>query len=367
MMMLFLNILIFTSTYIALLQSYQLPEFGNVAICSSPVQFDDIMKTLVMVDNLLIIGIVSDNIAHDSYLTLYLGMILELFDFPELPSITVIYEKPANLHINDIALHMLSKLPRKSIFVSYEHGKSGFPLRNLEIARKYSRMETAVIYHLNHERPWMTISNEGETTNTLDHIYESVDQLIESYSLHPLVLRNYYFEPLLKYSFYLPVGPTLFGHMIGNSTSPIHKAKEKKASERTIYCKFKGRTRYDYMIFKEGKQFWNSADDNEDHVRERRQLIMLSDADKLGGCVAEEANPPDLRTHDSSSERYDKYIQLLADTAFAPCPAGNNPETFRHYEALEVGAIPIIVRPKDDDKNFLNCKFSTLNITARMI
>jgi hypothetical protein len=32
-----------------------------------------------------------------------------------------------------------------------------------------------------------------------------------------------------------------------------------------------------------------------------------------------------------------------------PCPVGNNPETFRIYEALEHGCIPIYVREKGDD------------------
>jgi len=286
---------IITSAYFTRLQGYQLPDFGNLAICSSPEQFDELMKTLVLMD-VLIIGIVSHKVAYDSYLTLYLGrfvntalllksfsffstvnlgMILDLFDFPTLHSITIIYEKPPDRHINDIALHMLSKLPRRSIFVSYEHGKSGFPLRNLEIARKHTSMQTAIIYHLNHERPWMTVSKEVGTTNTLDHIYESVDELIESYKLHPLVLRNYYFGPLLKHSYYLPVGPTVFGHMIGNITSPIHKSKEKKSSKRAIFCKFKGRTRYDFMIFKEGSQIWNSADDNEVICRRNLKYNIL--------------------------------------------------------------------------------------------
>jgi hypothetical protein len=29
---------------------------------------------------------------------------------------------------------------------------------------------------------------------------------------------------------------------------------------------------------------------------------------------------------------YDDYIAALADTTFVLCPAGNNPETFRHFE-----------------------------------
>jgi hypothetical protein len=37
----------------------------------------------------------------------------------------------------------------------------------------------------------------------------------------------------------------------------------------------------------------------------------------------------------------DDYIKLLLDTVFVPCPSGNNIETFRFYEVLECGCIPI--------------------------
>ena len=33
----------------------------------------------------------------------------------------------------------------------------------------------------------------------------------------------------------------------------------------------------------------------------------------------------------------ESYMQLLFDTRFVLCPAGNNPETFRLYESLEAG------------------------------
>jgi hypothetical protein len=35
------------------------------------------------------------------------------------------------------------------------------------------------------------------------------------------------------------------------------------------------------------------------------------------------------------------YLDLLSDTIFVPCPRGNNTETFRFYEALERGCIPV--------------------------
>lgn len=53
---------------------------------------------------------------------------------------------------------------------------------------------------------------------------------------------------------------------------------------------------------------------------------------------------------------YDDYVAIMADSIFLPCPAGNNPETFRHYEALELGAIPLIVVGKADGETWTGKK-----------
>ena len=45
----------------------------------------------------------------------------------------------------------------------------------------------------------------------------------------------------------------------------------------------------------------------------------------------------------------DKYISDLSKSKFCPILRGNNVETFRLYEALEVGCIPIYIRQPDDD------------------
>ena len=43
------------------------------------------------------------------------------------------------------------------------------------------------------------------------------------------------------------------------------------------------------------------------------------------------------------------YLSILLDTYFVPCLPGNNNETFRVYEALECGCIPLYVRQGDQD------------------
>eukprot|EP00619_Florenciella_sp_RCC1007_P009254 CAMPEP_0205906336 /NCGR_PEP_ID=MMETSP1325-20131115/1894_1 /ASSEMBLY_ACC=CAM_ASM_000708 /TAXON_ID=236786 /ORGANISM="Florenciella sp., Strain RCC1007" /LENGTH=135 /DNA_ID=CAMNT_0053272339 /DNA_START=1 /DNA_END=405 /DNA_ORIENTATION=- len=52
----------------------------------------------------------------------------------------------------------------------------------------------------------------------------------------------------------------------------------------------------------------------------------------------------------SSTEPLDRqtYLQALLSAVFALVPAGNNPETFRHWEAFALGAIPVSVKPPDD-------------------
>ena len=45
-----------------------------------------------------------------------------------------------------------------------------------------------------------------------------------------------------------------------------------------------------------------------------------------------------------------QYIARLLDSVFIPCPRGNNVETFRLYEALECGCIPIYVKNQGDDQ-----------------
>jgi hypothetical protein len=45
----------------------------------------------------------------------------------------------------------------------------------------------------------------------------------------------------------------------------------------------------------------------------------------------------------------DAYISMLLNTVFVPCPDGVNAETFRFYEALECGCIPLLVRTEANE------------------
>ena len=50
------------------------------------------------------------------------------------------------------------------------------------------------------------------------------------------------------------------------------------------------------------------------------------------------------------------HLDMLLETVFALCPRGNNFETFRFYEALESGAIPVVVKGSSLEYDFLEGK-----------
>jgi len=55
---------------------------------------------------------------------------------------------------------------------------------------------------------------------------------------------------------------------------------------------------------------------------------------------------------DSSHAKREEYVGEVLNSKFVPCPGGMNPETFRLYEALELGAIPLYVRQEGDELYF---------------
>ena len=61
-----------------------------------------------------------------------------------------------------------------------------------------------------------------------------------------------------------------------------------------------------------------------------------------------------------------EYISETLNSIFIPCPTGMNPETFRVYEALENGAIPLIVRSDGDEAwlEMLKGHLAILNIPS---
>ena len=74
------------------------------------------------------------------------------------------------------------------------------------------------------------------------------------------------------------------------------------------------------------------------HVKASR-AAMLEVARRISGGVVHETT----QWEDPRSLSTDAFGQMLSESVFALCPIGNrSPDTFRLYEALEAGAIPIV-------------------------
>lgn len=56
--------------------------------------------------------------------------------------------------------------------------------------------------------------------------------------------------------------------------------------------------------------------------------------------------------NDPSGLSREEYLCEMTNSIFVPCPDGMNPETFRFYEALEAGCIPLIVRSEKNAEWF---------------
>ncbi len=67
--------------------------------------------------------------------------------------------------------------------------------------------------------------------------------------------------------------------------------------------------------------------------------------------------------HTTMTNQYD-YIDILTNSKFCPILRGNNIETFRLYECLENGVIPIYVRMDGDDEfwNWITSKIKLINL-----
>ena len=53
--------------------------------------------------------------------------------------------------------------------------------------------------------------------------------------------------------------------------------------------------------------------------------------------------------NDAQMVKEDEYLNILLNSRFVPTPGGVNPETYRFYEALECGCIPVYIRQEGDE------------------
>jgi hypothetical protein len=297
----------------------------------------DILLSSSSLQNRTIVAAVTYDVSLDAYLTLYLGYANHLFSsiFPSNELTFVVYQ-PTQIDFTQGAIFFLSLLPVKSIFLSFEHGLSSFGITSLTFVRKEYGLGPTIVYHLNHEKPWIT----NMTESNLDFTYSTTEQLKKAYQSHPLIFRNYYFSPLLSASsLYLPLNAPYYGFLINNSTSKFFHFTRIPASQREYLCVFRGRTNYSSEFYHENPA--SSSLDKSD----RQYLFNLHHKGLLPQCQFSESNIERPGEKVSMVLPYTNYLTMVVQSAFVLCPGGNNPETFR---LREVNAF----------LNFLSCSFS---------
>ena len=56
--------------------------------------------------------------------------------------------------------------------------------------------------------------------------------------------------------------------------------------------------------------------------------------------------------NDPSGLSAEEYLTEMQQSVFVPCPGGQNPETFRFYEALQCGCIPLVLKTAENEQWF---------------
>jgi hypothetical protein len=151
-------------------------------------------------------------------------------------------------------------------------------------------------------------------------LFHMADELgdadISAYAQCDLVVRNYFFQTIMdspEHADKLIWAPNGFRTGVG----PRDRASLRKAGARTCLAAFAG---------------WLA--NPQSHGGERARF-----AEAIPNCGA------NLFCHATigfgAGYSLGLYAAVLEDSIFAPCPAGNSPETIRLYDALEMGCIPI--------------------------
>ena len=144
---------------------------------------------------------------------------------------------------------------------------------------------------------------------------ERLDKDISAYSECDLVIRNYYFQSIIETGQDSKVlwAPNGFRTGVG----PRDKNVLKKSSQRQSLSAFLGWINNAASYNNERASFAGPAAACSENL-----YVMPSNGFAGGYNVG-------------------LYSAIMEDSIFAPCPSGNNPETIRLYDALELGCIPI--------------------------
>ena len=292
---------------------FPVPENGLVSACTTVQCIMDFVADAER-RNQVIVAIPTVSFQYDPYLSLYLGNIIDSLSYYSLSDRQLHYLlfEWTESNITEATLMLMSLLPEKSIFVSYEDGFSAFGIYNMAYTRMKMGLGTAVVFHLNHEQPWVTrefltqkptgpvVGLPAESVSL--PVMESVFALSYYYKTQQTVLRNYYYSPIANDATYFPTGVPFYGYVFGNLSSTINEEIKKPASLRTHFCQFSGRVSYPLGI-------------RHEQAMERTELLHLLGgakdatgvnvdvADTLPRCtldvVPDNVSTQDKETHDA--------------------------------------------------------------------
>lgn len=291
---------------------------GSVEICSNENCFHDLVQVSTP-KTIFLVGITND-VTRDSYRGASTPWLLYLFEETKINVKYVLFDtkRLSQERITDVAINIFQYFPSRTIWMSMQH-TNGWALDKLLYIRKNAGFLDNYLLHLNHEQPWSKNVSDLRNNQISPGLYGFDDAFISIYEKFKLVIRQYYYEPFLPYSQFVPLGyATLSWPKI------TYKYPILKSSERSYFCILKAR-----FFYHDQSPFHN----------ERRELLDMQEKNILPCALSKSDSDKKL-----DDEYFSDYANLLLNTVFIPCPSGNNPETYRHYEALEAGAIPIVIK-----------------------
>ena len=183
------------------------------------------------------------------------------------------------------------------------------------LLQKWQGVETMVIEKLN------ALATANLSAVLLHLSDETLNDPTEIYN-HPavkLVIRNYVRKDI-------PPSDKIITIPLGYVKGRSLKGKFKKLSERTLSWSFAGSV---------------------DKPTRIEMLQTLSSIEPNSMKLLPTWKQP-------QPEEADEYMKVLGDSKFIPCPKGQNYETYRLYEALEAGCLPICIGDANNDHDCYN-------------
>lgn len=184
-------------------------------------------------------------------------------------------------------------------------------LCNYKLLREMNGLPVPVLFHLNDEMPW---ESKQMCNNSVIH---------DTYGVAPVTLRNYYFDETNSRALFYPLGAGRLSYLkILKSNAFLAELPPVPSSQRNFICSFAGRKQY--------------KDSSSDGAIERAELMAIIAAMQESGGPSCYSLFSDMDENNVAKHGLDfnTYFNVMRNSIFAPCPGGNNPETFRHYEVI---------------------------------